>query len=292
MKYKMLFIIIVLHHSYAHSQNTHSPSSVQPKHFKIIMPLEMSNRGIMIPTYWGANKVKVDLLWDNNSPTWANKKVIQIGKSIKNSKGYFYSTSTADGTPIHGNIYTCDSICIKGVTFLNIPFYCIHDPNLGAFGDNLISKGIWEINFKEKKIIFASDIDSLPDIKNAEVLPTSFTNNIIKLLIQFRNNIAEEVQVDFGFNGSTMVPEKDFRKLSKGNYQTYNRNLRFSTPTNIDTLETNFSFDTIQIEKHKFKTFISSNKVAREKLMGLGFFRQFNFVILDFLNKAFYLSRQ
>jgi len=292
MRCYMLVFLLVLQNGDTRSQDTNATSHLIPKNFKTIMPLEINERGIVIPTYWGQNKIRVDLLWDNNSPTWANEGIIRDVTPVSKSKNYFYSTTTADGSGIKGNIYECNKISLGDITFLNIPFYEIDDPMQGAFGDNMISKGIWEINFKAKKIIFTSNMDSLEDLDQAQLLPANFANDVIKIPVHFRNNITENIDVDFGFDDFILLPEPDFIKIIKGNDKTYKRAMQFSTPAKTDTLINTYAFDTISIQDNKFKTVFCSNEKASEKLIGLRFFEQFDFVIFDYPNKLFYISKK
>jgi hypothetical protein len=284
MKIYLTLGMILLQTIYGCCQNIDLDIIVKPASFKMLIPFETNNRGIIIDTYWGANKIKNELLWDNNSPTWANEKVTIDNKSISRSKNFFYSTSTADGRPIQGNIYSCDSISLGQVTFVNVPFYKISDQMKGVFGDNLISKGVWEIDFRERKMIFASSIDSL--------FSSNFTNDGIKISINFRNNIRKDVELDFGFSGGILLPISDFIKINRGNNKRYKSDLQFSTPGSKHILENTQAMDTIQIQKNMFRTIIITNKLAKEKLIGLGFFEQFEFVIFDYKNKLFYVSKK
>ena len=292
MKISLTLGMILLQTIYGCCQNIDLDINVKPTSFKMLISFETNNRGIIIDTYWGANKIKNELLWDNNSPTWANEKVTSDNKSILRSKNFFYSTTTADGRPIQGNIYSCDSISLGQVTFVNVPFYKISDQMKGVFGDNLISKGVWEIDFRERKMIFASSIDSMKDLEQAELFSSNFTNDGIKISVSFRNNISEDVELDFGFNGGILLPISDFIQITKENNNRYKSDLQFSTPSSKQILENTQAMDTIRIQKNMFSTIIITNKLAKEKLIGLGFFEQFEFVIFDYKNKLFYVSKK
>jgi len=50
--------------------------------------------------------------------------------------------------------------------------------------------------------------------------------------------------------------------------------------------------DSIQIGRLYFNTPVTTNEKVREKLIGLRFFGDFNFIIIDYLNKAVYLSKK
>jgi hypothetical protein len=274
------------------AQNTGSPVRVKPHIFITKIPLKINDRGIMINTWWGTNKTPVELLWDNNSPTWVNEKVISNVKDITKSKKFLYSTTTADGSYIRGNIYTCDSIGIGGITFTNVSFYKIPDPLSGAIGNNIISNGVWEINFKNKEILFASCVDSLTDKQWAEAFASTFSREGIKIPVSFRNNITEEMDLDFGFNYDILLPNSDFDKITRGNNKAYKDSLGFSTPGSHHAVEVRHALDSIGIQKNYFFTNIATNKLARERLIGLPFFEHFDFVIFDYKNKLFYVSKE
>ena len=131
--------------------------SVSPKNFKIQTPFILTNRGIIINTYWGTDKRHHVLCLDNYSPSWINSALIKYDKSFSKSKDYNFNTSTADGTPIHGNIGICDSLTFENVTFTKAPFYVMQhktEDNTnddGVFGSELMSKGIWKIDFKQNE---------------------------------------------------------------------------------------------------------------------------------------------
>jgi hypothetical protein len=292
MKVCWLLGMILVPTIYGCTQNVQPGIDIMTKSFKIRIPFTTNNTGIIIDTYWGTDKIWHSLLWDNHSPTWANENVINNNRSISLSKNFFYSTTTADGTPLHGNIYNCDSISVVGVTFVNVPFYKIPGEMAGVFGENLISKGVWEINFKKREMIFASDKDSLQGIEQAELFASAFTKNGIDILIHFRNNKTEEVALDFGFNGGILLPALDFLQIARGNTKIFRQDLQFSTPGSKNVLETTDAFDTIRVHDNIFTTLISTNKFAKEKLLGRGFFEQFEFVVLDYKNKLVYVSKR
>ena len=274
------------------SQDAGLAIEIIPKSFKIVVPFEVNNKGIIFETFWGSDKAKYELLWDNNSPTWVNEKVIRESKSILKIKNISYSTTTANGESIHGDVYNCDSISLKQVTFKNVPFYEISDQMKGVFGENLISRGIWEINFKNKLMVFTSSIDSLEDIKNAELLPSKFANNVITIIITFHNKVRKNVELDFGFNGGILLPTSDFSEVTKGNNKIYKRDLQFSSPGSANILETTNAYDTVLMHKMTLTTFISTNSRVKDKLIGRAFFEKFDFVIFDYKNRLFYISKK
>jgi hypothetical protein len=266
--------------------------SVQPNNFKIEVPYQSNLQGMFIDTYWGHQTIKYTLLWDNHSPTWANDSVINNNTSITKLDGCSYNTTTAEGTPIKGDVYVCDRIFLGGVEFKEVPFYNISDKIDGVLGANIISNGVWKIDFSKQMLTFASSSDSIGGLQLMERLPAKFTSNGILVEVSFRNHIVKDIQLDLGFNGGILLPPKTFRQVAKGNSMFYKDSLRFSTPSHATITETTHALDTFEINRNRLSTFISSNEQVRESLIGLGFFSQFKYVVIDYINKTVYIQRR
>jgi hypothetical protein len=274
--------------------------AVKPKTFKVLIPLAEDGNGFIVNTAWGDTKAAHLLNWDNHSPTWGNDSIILNNPSVTKSNKYGYRTLTADGTSIQGDVYKCNEITFGKVSFENVLFYDIAGQAKGdktaktdgVFGENLISNGIWEFDFKNLELIFVSSMDSLKGVNQAMLLPSIFTDNNIELQVNFRNRITKRVEIDLGYNGDILLPEKEFEKITKGNYKTYEDSLNFSTPIHSQRTKQKVALDSISINKNIFETSFSTNPLVNDALIGRRFFRQFEFVIFDYINKAVYVSKK
>jgi hypothetical protein len=271
--------------------------SVSPKNFKVQIPFILNGRGIIINTYWGTEKSHHVLCLDNYSPSWIKGPLIKYDKSFIRYKDHNFKTSTADGTRIQGEIGVCDSLTFENIMFTKVPFYVMpynskDDANDdGIFGIDLISKGIWKIDFKKKELTFTSDIDSLPGISQAEIFPSVFDGQSIKIDVRFGNNVVKKMGVDWGYNGNLLLPLKEFNKINTEN-KAVSRFARFSTPASSKTINILSIFDTVNINRNWFSTIVSSGETVRERLIGLQFFRVFDYVIFDFINKQIYIPKK
>ena len=273
---------------------------VHPKDFKTQIPIRLNEQGIIITTYWGRDSIEHLLYWDNHSPSWADFNIIKDSTSLKKSQIYNYRTTTADGTFIQGDVYLCNKVSLGNVSFFSIPFYnIIHDINkrrddkiYGVFGEELIDKGIWKIDFKNETITFTSNIDSLKEVSETNVLPSKFKDNTIELEVSFRNNIKETLEVDLGYNGHILIPMKLYKIISAGNNKTVTDTLLFSTPGGSENILNQSAFDSVKIGKRFFQVAIASNQSDKEMVIGARFFKQFEFVIFDYINQAVYVSRK
>jgi hypothetical protein len=252
--------------------------TVIPKVFKINFPYEIRQGGIIISTDWGRDRIKRNLLFDNNSPTWLNQINILNYNSISKSKIFSFNTSASDGNKILGDVYRCDSICIGPITFANVHFYTIKNKNLskkeieGAIGEDLISKGVWKINFKDKNLTFASTIDSI-QMEHALKIASKFTTEGIKIPVTFRNHESRDMLLDLGFNLFILLPSSEFAKIEKNNTRSYTDTLQFSTPAHTQIVKSLHAFDSIQIGNTYYKSIVTTNEVVTESLLGYMFFQ-------------------
>lgn len=282
------------------SKNIGKNITVSPKAFKIQIPLIENKNGFVINTAWGTNKTTHLLNWDNHSPTWGDNTIIQNNPSVTKSKEYQYRTSTADGTSIHGDVYVCNEITFGNINFKNVPFYNIPkqinkksaNNTDGVFGEDLIAKGVWKFDFEKQIIIFASSMDSLDSVSEAFLIPSTFTDNTIQLEVKFTDRITRPVEIDFGYNGYIVLPSNDFKKIAEGNKRIYEDSLLFTTPASYQLIKSTEIFDSIMINKITFQTGISTNPLINEVLLGRKFFKHFEFVIFDYINKSIYLSKK
>jgi hypothetical protein len=281
------------------AQNIGTNITVTPKHFKIQIPYEVDNVGIVLNTSWGSDKINHKLYLDNDSPTWASNNVIQNNKSVSKSRVFSYRTTVADGTFIHDDVYVCDSISLGKVALKNFGFYKIsgethpgkNEKVEGTFGENLLSVGVWKIDFKNRLITFASSIDSLGEMSYAQSFPCKFTDKSIEVEINLRNISTKKFDLDLGFNGMMILPLKEFTQIEIGNKRIYTDSLRFSTPSSSEIVENIYALDTIKINQSFFLTTLITNKLIKERLIGRLFFERFEFIILDYPDKLVFVSK-
>ena len=269
-----------------------------PQHFNIQIPFQTDSKGIAIATYWGSAKTEHRLYLDNHSPTWANNNIIRGNSAILKSKNFRYSTTTADGKVIKGDVYICDSISIGQVSLKNVHFYNISNATNagktdGVIGENIMSEGIWKIDFSTRMITFASSPDSIKGLQQANLVPAAFTSNAIEIEVSFRNNIKKKFDLDLGFNGCLILPAEEFRLLEADNTKgILTDSLRFSTPAGFQNIKNDFTADSIRIGGLQFLSLIATNKLVKDKLIGLDFFKHFEFVVIDYVSRKVYLSKR
>jgi predicted aspartyl protease len=104
----------------------------------------------------------------------------------------------------------------------------------------------------------------------------------------FKGGGTKLLQLDLGFNGGLLLPSKDFRQLTRGSLHIDTQMKQFSTPGSTNELKTSIVSDTVYIGKVPFATVVCANELASERLIGLGFFQHFEWLILDYKARRVY----
>jgi len=88
-----------------------------------------------------------------------------------------------------------------------------------------------------------------------------------------------------------LLPSVEFKTISSSS-KTIARAGKFITPAGEKTVNTVSAIDTVRINHNWFFAHVSTNETVSERLVGLGFFRRFDYVIFDFVNKRFTCRRK
>lgn len=260
-------------------QNVDNSMQVMPKHFYQKVPFTLTKHGMRLRINTGKHSSNLNAYFDNLSPSFFNQWFDK--KGLQKAKGYQYKTKTFDGTPIGGDIYIIDTLGIDRVTFVRIPAYEIKsdptsDPTNVVIGENIISKAIWKIDFKNKQMSLSSNFDSL-GAKDALLMPSQFKDYEINLRLKFQNKIIRSVKIDMGFNGGICVPLTDFEEIVQGNPKKLSKSLELSTPTGSQMISSFEAFDSVQLGKSKYPAILQANARSNEYLIGRHFFMQFEY---------------
>ncbi len=110
--------------------------------------------------------------------------------------------------------------------------------------------------------------------------------------VTFQKNIERALDVDMGYNGVILMPLHLFNIVSLDNKRTLTDTLLFSTPGGSENVLNHLALDSVKIGKNYYPVSIASNQSDKEMLIGAGFFKQFEFVIFDYINGAIYVSNK
>ena len=123
-----------------------------------------------------------------------------------------------------------------------------------------------------------------------EILPATFTWQSIDVDVYFGRNNIKALAIDLGYNGDMLLPDAEFETISPSNIIV--RRGKFMTPAGEKVVKNASVIDTVRINHNWFFAEISTNETVSERLIGLGFFRRFDYVIFDFVNERIYLPKK
>ena len=274
-------------------------TTVMPAHFKVRMPFLIDREGIALTTYWGDNNNPVSIHWDNHSPTWANNALLMNNKAIRLSSDFLFRTTTADGKRVQGEVFDCDSLLFGDVRFHNVQVYHLEKKARsdsrqrfnGVMGSNLIEKGVWKIDFLHKQITFSSSVDSLSNLWMTQEIPAIFTSQGIQLTVVFPNGLAHKVEIDLGFNGGILVPSAAYQSITKSVARGFSDRRKLFLPSGNPLQVLSHRMEKVIIGNEQKNIILTSTEQIQEWLLGLEYFTQYDYIVMDFLNKKLYLPQ-
>lgn len=304
-KYPVLILIITLSSCTLTKVATLvTKEKVEPIAFKTSIPIRIG-KFIELSTYWGENKYKKILIFDTGASYTTADSSITTDKNIATLIGKApFAARTPDGKKTYVEFYSTETISIGDVSFNPVVFISSSLSNfsnafnksaetpVGLFGINLLSKGIWKINFKDSTLTFTSSIDSIGNITELTEVPIHKNlNSSFSLDATFKNSISRKLTIDFGFNGMILLPKDVFENIDTEN-QAVSRDTLTTTLASISkTTIKKLEGENVTISNKIYSSQIVTNDIVNFSLIGLRFFTQFDYVILDFPKSKLYLPK-
>ncbi|MBY0480760.1 MAG: hypothetical protein K2Q21_05340 [Chitinophagaceae bacterium] len=88
-----------------------------------------------------------------------------------------------------------------------------------------------------------------------------------------------------------LLPLNDFNKIRESK-KVFASTSQLSTPASSEIIDRLMLLDTVNINHDRFSVVVSSSESIKERLIGLLFFRRFDYVIFDFINKQIYIPKK
>lgn len=275
--------------------------TVNPSTFKTeVSFLYQKEDRIFIPVFFEKENLTRTLLFDTHAPFCIYNSMVENSKEfIKVGES---SRKTPDGKTFKTVSYLTDGVKFGTTTFNHVLTNGIPDKTTsdnqkydGIFGDNLLIKGIWKIDFAKNIITFTNSIDSIDNLQDAEKITTSYSrsdNFVIDIL--FENNFKENFEVDLGYNGYITLPKSKFDKIDTDHKATIKNSTVTSIAGTQEVTQYKLSNTIVKFSDRSspLNTTLISSSVMKKKLLGVGFFSMFKFVVFDYTNKTIYLSKE
>jgi hypothetical protein len=265
--------------------------------FKTIIPFEFKDKkSIILPVYFAKENITRHLKFDNHAPTLLQLLQVNSNNNFKYVGKSFIKKSTPEGGKIDDVAYLTDSVQVGGINFNHVLLTAAPNVNFdGLFGINTMCLGIWKIDFEKQQLTFASSIDSIANLQETNTIPANFDKwHKITLPVTFQNNKIEKIDVDLGYNRGVIVSQALFNEIDADNKAIVEPSeITSAAGTSKITLH-RLDKMIIKIGENTYTTSLRTNEkiTKRTKLIGLEFFTQFKFVVIDFINKVIYLSKE
>ena len=269
--------------------------------FKVDIPfIYPKNDRIFVPVFFEKENTTRHLLFDTHAPFAMAKSVINGNPAYSKIGKFILPKPTPDGKTIPNIFYKT-----QGIKFGNIQFNDVvvnETPDKikdtasffyeGIFGNTLMVKGIWKVDFEHNVLTFASSIDSISQISEAYRLQTVFNGTKINVFLLFENGVRQKIDLDLGYSGPVILPKKEFDKIDVNHKAVVTEGSTTSAAGKQKTKIYALDATPFKIGDKDFKLSIRSTDNVKLKLMGLKFFSQFKFVVFDYLNQAIYVSNE
>ena len=305
MKKKLVILTIILSScTLTKIASVVSNEKVDPISFKTSIPIQIGKQ-IYMTTHWGSNKKKEILIFDtgtsfttSDSSTASDKELSKlIGKAP-------FGARTPDGKKIDQVFYSTERLSIGIVTFKQVAFMEtslanfsdafseLNEKPVGLFGADLLSKGVWKINFRDSILTFASSIDSLGSLNGATEIPIHVSlNGSIYLNADLTNSISQKLMIDFGFGGMILLPKDIFNNIDIHHEAVLKDTVSTTLASKSKITKSTLTKQNVMINNKSYTTQMVTFDNSKMSLIGLKFFKQFDFVVIDYLKKKLYLSK-
>jgi len=171
-------------------------------------------------------------------------------------------------------------------------FYDHIEKPVGLFGGDLLSKGVWKINFKDSMLTFASSADSIENLNETTEIPIhSYLNGTIYINAIFKNSITQKLTIDFGFGGMILLPKDIFDNIDISHEAVLKDTLITTLASKSKITKRTLKRENVMINNKNYATPIITFDNSKMSLIGLNFFKQFDFVVIDYSKKKLYLSK-
>jgi hypothetical protein len=275
--------------------------TVSPTAFKVQIPfIHPKNDRLFIPVFFGKENVTRTLLFDSHAPFCLFESTIKNNAAISKVGKYYKNRPTPEGKTLPNIFYKTDNIKLGNVRFDKVVINQVPDRTdtinfryEGIFGTNAMVKGIWKIDFEHNQLVFASAIDSIENVAEAQKLETEFVGiSKIKVNLTSENNVKVILEVDLGSNRSVSLQKEVFDQIDVTHKATVTQGTVITASGETKVTKYALSSVPIKLGDKDFTTALSTNNLMKKNLLGIGFFDHFKFVIFDYINKAIYVSNE
>lgn len=272
------------------------------EHFKTVMPFTLEkDMVIAAPIGLGTHGKTYRFHLDTHAP----ESGFSASSDVANRNDiHFLGNSelkirTTSGEKIDRQYYKADSlylgkVLVTDVSLIKIPgeqgpadtTFPVLD---GILGTSLLRMGVWKIDFEHNQITFASSMDSIDSIDDKRLFAKSDLFDMYKTTVKL-NGLEKKVSVDLGTNAHMLLALDDMKQLTdfsaaerkEGNQKTaagLSKVVSYRLPNEPAT-----------INGEAYTLRVLGMEAQNTAVIGLGFFKQFKYVVIDYPGHKMYVS--
>ncbi len=269
--------------------------TMNQEHFKTEIPFTIEkNMAIVVPLKFGSDQQQYRFHLDTHAPEsdFGSRGHLEASKHISYLGASSISVKTTSGENIDRAYYKADSIYIGSVLATDVSL--VRNPEKqrtladtayptfdGILGVSLMRPGIWKIDFEHNTITFTSSMDSLSNVSSKTLFAESDLFDIFKTEVSF-DGFHQKMSVDLGANTGILMALKDMSQV-KNFKQAEVKESTMKTAAGVSN-QTFYKLTNEQavVNNRPYQVNVLGHKDQTTAVIGLGFFRQFKYIVLDY----------
>lgn len=269
--------------------------TISKEQFKTEIPFTIEkNMAIVVPLKFGSDKQQYRFHLDTHAPEadYGSNSMLDGSKHISYLGTSSVRIQTTAGEKIDRTYYKADSIYIGNVLATDVSL--VRNPESkktatdttyphfdGILGVSIMRPGIWKIDFEHNILTFTSSMDSLTNTANKTLFAQSDLFDIFKTEATF-DGLHTKMAVDLGANNSVMMSLKEMQQLKHfSRSETKESSMQTAAGISKQTFY-KLTGEQMAVNNHPYNVTVIAFKEQSTPVIGLNFFRQFKYIIIDY----------
>jgi hypothetical protein len=269
--------------------------TISKENFKTEIPFTVEkNMAIVVPLRVGSGNEQYRFHFDTHAMEAAYGSLSHLaGNShIRYQGSSSLNLNTTSGEKIDRAYYMADSIYLGNVLATNVSMMQLPETRQaqadttypyfdGILGVSIMRPGIWKIDFEHNILTFTSSMDSLANTANKTLFAQSDLFDIFKTEVTF-DGLHTKMSVDLGANSSIMISEKEMKQLKHfSKSEVKESNIKTAAGISKRTFY-KLTNEQAVVNNHPYNVSVTGHKDQSTPIIGLNFFRQFKYIIIDY----------
>lgn len=194
-------------------------------------------------------------------------------------------------------LYRIKNLSVGSLTIDNGEFLNIDKGNLpemlhayrGIIGMNIIDKANWFIDIKRGEIMVLNKDSVIETKANALILDYDNERSLPETRMKVGNQVLRKIIIDTGSHAVLELLSSDIRELYKSYESSVTGTVRLSGLYNGITEHPVHNYKSIPLNDNHLMESLEVYEVKRERRIGFGFFKKFDYIFIDTPSRKIYL---